>query len=130
MLRRIVYRGAYVDLTPSADLADILSSARRRNACCEVTGLPWFDDGRFLQVLEGEEEVLYRLLDEIKLDARNRQVTLIQNDPITTRLFTSWAMASAPFDEIQVVYAHLREVLRSIDPKLGVYEHLHGFLVP
>jgi hypothetical protein len=76
---------------PLQDLEDILGKARAKNTALGVTGLLLYVDGGFLQVLEGEENVLRQLYDTIAKDTRHwdARVLLDQKAP---RNFGEWSM--------------------------------------
>jgi hypothetical protein len=90
-VRQIVYisTAAY---GVSADPAAILATSRRNNARDRVTGLLWFDGKRFLQALEGEEEVVDRTFRRIQADPRHRALVVLSSRTIAEREFGEWAM--------------------------------------
>ncbi|WP_232834074.1 MULTISPECIES: BLUF domain-containing protein [unclassified Sphingomonas] len=94
MMRQLVYistvrRGAAVD----ADA--ILAQSRRNNARDRVTGLLFFDGKRFLQALEGEDNVVTTAFARIQADERHYALVILSNRVIATREFGEWAMAYA-----------------------------------
>jgi hypothetical protein len=76
----------------AADPAAILATSRRNNARDRVTGLLWFDGKRFLQALEGEEEVVDRTFRRIQADPRHRAMVVLSSRTIAEREFGEWAM--------------------------------------
>lgn len=52
-------------------LKPILATARNNNAVLDVTGLLLYIDGGFLQVLEGQRDVLHELYETIARDPRH-----------------------------------------------------------
>ncbi len=72
-------------------LDEILSRARRNNTSLGVTGMLLYADGGFLQVLEGEPDVLESLYAKIAADKRhwNAQVLLKRQ---AARAFADWSM--------------------------------------
>ncbi len=75
------------------DLKSIMNSANKNNKKLGITGCLIYHNNFFLQILEGEKDLVLELLDTIKLDDRNEQVTLLSTDESKDRLFTEWAMA-------------------------------------
>ncbi|MEN8789623.1 MAG: BLUF domain-containing protein [Flavobacteriaceae bacterium] len=75
------------------DLKAIMKSASVNNSKHGITGCLIYHNNFFLQILEGEKEVVLRLLDTIKLDGRNGQLTVLSTDESADRLFKEWAMA-------------------------------------
>jgi len=63
------------------------------NKLADVTGLLVYVDGNFLQVLEGEHEVVSTLLEKISQDHRHTDVKVVYKTIIEKRTFNSWQMA-------------------------------------
>lgn len=77
--------------TPSAgDLDLLVAKARARNRRLGVTGLLLFEDGCFLQSLEGPPESLNSLWSSIKRDARHEHIEVLSEHIATARLFSDW----------------------------------------
>ena len=75
------------------DIKDIMDVSTKNNAELGITGCLMFYKSFFLQILEGEEEVVLDLYDKIKNDRRNDQVTLLSTDNSKFRIFKEWSMA-------------------------------------
>ena len=93
MLHCIGYRSDAIPSFQAETLENILSVAIKVNAERNVTGLLCFNNGKFLQFLEGEAEVVVQLYDKIKLDKRHTNVRTIFNNAINDRAFPDWSMA-------------------------------------
>jgi len=76
-----------------AEIKSILASAHKNNPALNVTGALLYSGGYFCQVIEGPEEVLEELFENIQLDSRHGQVTVLHFEPIEKRSFGKWAMA-------------------------------------
>jgi hypothetical protein len=74
-------------------LEDLLQVSRARNASLGVTGALLFNEGRFLQVLEGDETQVRALYNSILRDRRHSDVTLMTAEPGARRRFARWSMA-------------------------------------
>ena len=74
------------------DLALLLAVSRTNNEPHRVTGLLLFEDGRFLQSLEGPERAVRATLGRIAADPRHTDVRLLEETPIAERRFGSWSM--------------------------------------
>ena len=70
-----------------------MSDARDGNARQNVSGVLIYKDEVFLQVLEGEHDVLERLIRNITADRRHGDVKIISDDAIDKRDFDAWHMA-------------------------------------
>lgn len=74
------------------DLKDILDTARENNPKHDITGVLFYDKGQFIQVLEGEKEVIERLLSTIKEDERHDEVEILMDHQIKDRELDQWNM--------------------------------------
>ncbi len=78
---------------PGTDVFDsILESSRRNNDRNGITGVLFYSDGHFLQVLEGESLVVRQIYDRIMTDSRHRDIVLLLNEPVARRDFDGWTM--------------------------------------
>ena len=56
-------------------------------------------EGTFIQVLEGEEEVVNAMLMKIASDKRHKNLTVVHDEPIQKREFGNWEMAFRALDD-------------------------------
>lgn len=75
------------------DLEDILETARGNNARSAITGALTYVDGCFLQILEGEEDAVHRLMARIAADLRHETITVLHSEDMPARSFSDWQMA-------------------------------------
>lgn len=94
MLFRIIY-SSRSRCTPG-EAAKLLDHSRTNNARIDVTGALYLSDGRFLQYLEGEKEVVGSLYQRISLDRRHTECQLLDQRPISRRVYSGWSMAWLP----------------------------------
>jgi hypothetical protein len=80
------------------ELRDILKVARENNKSLDITGMLLYQDGFFIQALEGEEAAVTTLYDKIKTDPRHRNVLQVYRQTIKNRSFTDWSMGFNKFD--------------------------------
>lgn len=98
MLIRLIYSSEVaVALTPSA-VQEIVESARAANQRRHITGVLAFDRHSFLQVLEGEREVVSEVFCRIAKDTRHRRVQLLESMAVDERQFATWSMGFAAAD--------------------------------
>lgn len=81
------------------EIRKILASARKNNPALGVTGALLYSGGYFCQVIEGSEEVLEELFENIQMDNRHGDVTVLHFEPIEARGFSDWAMALAGVED-------------------------------
>lgn len=92
-LIQIIYVSqANADLTTVA-FEELLAHARAKNAELGITGILLYDDQKFIQVIEGEREVVEALYASLLADSRHKNLVQLLNIPITQRTFPSWSMA-------------------------------------
>lgn len=92
----ISYLSEYTGRPASIDqhLADIVVTAKRRNAQLGITGLLFYHAGKFIQVIEGEESHLRELMASIEADLRHRNLTYLIDLAVEKRGFSDWNMDS------------------------------------
>lgn len=73
-------------------LRDLLSVARTTNTGLGVSGMLLHVDGAFLQVLEGEHDVVEKLYAHILRDRRHRGCLRLVARDISERNFPDWSM--------------------------------------
>lgn len=81
--------------TPGLDVADILALvevAQSRNAELGITGVLFYDHGRFLQWLEGPAPALEDVLAAISQDQRHNGIEVLSNEPLAARRYSDWHM--------------------------------------
>ena len=80
--------------TADRDMVDsILATARRRNAEIGVTGALLFTEGRFVQALEGDRDMVRATYDRIATDPRHNGVEVLASQFSDRRRFKEWSMA-------------------------------------
>ena len=78
-------------MSPS-DLVEILEQARRNNARLQVSGMLLHANGTFLQVLEGDPEVVESLYSIIEEDRRHVDLRILLREQDVERSFGDWTM--------------------------------------
>jgi len=92
-LERLVYRSDAVAVNDGpVDISNIVTTSVRNNGRRRVTGALALHDGGFVQVLEGDPEVLTTLMEAIEVDERHRNVRVLARWPVQAQLFLGWAM--------------------------------------
>ena len=92
MISQIVYVSSASRAFTKPELQALLEEIRQRNTELGVTGMLLYKDGNFMQVLEGEQEVLARLLTIIERDSRHRGFLVLLRASFEERLFPDWSM--------------------------------------
>lgn len=92
---QLVYESEATGPVSKDFLADILTVARRRNGEEGLTGMLIYNDGRFVQVLEGYEENVIACFNRIKRDTRHGNIWTLARMEIEKRSFAGWTMGLA-----------------------------------
>jgi hypothetical protein len=91
-----VYTLAYVSTASTAlggqELSEILAVSRENNEKVAITGALLYQDGKFLQILEGEEAPVRELYRRIAEDPRHHASTIVFQGAIQEREFPGWSM--------------------------------------
>ncbi len=83
----------------AADLQSLLEQCRGYNGAAGITGMMLYEDGNFIQLLEGEKAVIRRLFERIGRDLRHRGVMLLHEEETDARQFESWSMGFRPIEK-------------------------------
>ena len=77
--------------TPRArDIDALAGRARARNRSLDVTGMLLFEDGCFLQTLEGPPGAVAQLWSSIQRDERHEHIEVLSEHMAASRLFSDW----------------------------------------
>ena len=99
-LKRVVYVSEKTDVSDTT-LKDIIASSKKNNPEEGVTGCLLSGNNSFLQLLEGPAEFINKLYSKIIRDNRHRNVVTLCDEKIDERLFSSWSMKLAPFENME-----------------------------
>lgn len=100
MLFHLVYVSTASEPMGEGDLAALLGQSRERNARNGVTGMLLFKDGRFIQLLEGQEEDVKEIFGSIRRDERHHGVEVLWSRYAQYREFPDWTMGFQNIDEV------------------------------
>lgn len=92
-LYSLLYSSAETEPMTELGLADLLIKAREYNQSHDITGMLLYRKCSFMQLLEGDKEVIEDLYDsKIILDDRHIAVTKFYTSHIDERIFPDWSM--------------------------------------
>jgi hypothetical protein len=74
------------------ELRDLLEICVRNNRRLEVTGMLLYRDGKFMQVLEGEESVVKGVYEKLGRDPRHSGLVALLRGSVSDRNFPDWSM--------------------------------------
>lgn len=81
-------------LSGSSTLNDIAEIAVHANKKHDVTGILCYGNGCFFQCVEGTEQTLTNLKNNLLKDDRHKDFTILDFSPIDDRRFHSWSLRS------------------------------------
>ncbi len=99
---QLIYASTATAEMDKRDLAALLEKARVKNERLGVTGLLLYQDGAFIQVLEGEKETLRALYQTIVADERHTDVVLLREGAVERREFGAWSMGFKTVDAAEM----------------------------
>lgn len=114
-----IYRVAYVSEASAGfgpdDLAEIGVESVQRNTAADITGILVFDEGKILQILEGERGAVMALFEKISRDPRHVAIRQVAGAEQEARLLSCWSVisgqtSSAPAElrqQFHELHAHL-----------------------
>jgi hypothetical protein len=93
----MIYRMLYISTArkdfADSDLVQIMATATKRNRANKITGLLIYDGRRFMQYLEGEENIVRATFERIERDPRHFAVVVLKKTEGPKRQFSDWDMA-------------------------------------
>lgn len=95
----LMYSSYATEGTSPTSLEIILEQARRKNARLDITGILLYRQGRFYQYLEGTEEAVRGVYDEIQQDSRHTHLRILLETSVPSRRFSEWTMGYEPLRE-------------------------------
>lgn len=92
MLVRLLYASRPVQPLSQGIVDAILAQSLKRNPPRGITGILCYNEGLFLQVLEGGRDVVCALYNTIARDPRHAEVCILSFEEIAERRFGGWTM--------------------------------------
>lgn len=123
----LIYMSRAAVPLPAAALVDLLRQAQAANREAGITGLLVYHEGRFMQVLEGEQAAVMATYGRILRDPRHREVHKLTERKIAARSFPVWSMAFQETDRLR--FDQLIQLAGYLDPA-QLHEALPGPTTP
>ena len=99
-LKQVIYVSEKTD-TSSGSLTDIYDISQKNNSESEISGCLLIGSNSYLQLLEGPDSAVENLYSKIKVDNRHKKVKKLFEQHIDEKLFSSWSMKFAPFNNVE-----------------------------
>ena len=116
MLHSLCYISNAKMLWPKFQLNKLYSFCKQRNKIIGITGVLIYDEGTFIEVLEGEKANVSALFSKIKKDDRHDHITVMLKTQIEHRIFHNFYTASR--------YVSNQKLLDSLELELQQQESL------
>lgn len=97
----LIYASRSTECFHEHEIPDLLQHGRVANARLEITGMLLYIAGSFLQVLEGQPEMVDSVYRKIMADNRHTQLALIAREFIPERAFEGWTMMHKTLDPVE-----------------------------
>jgi len=91
-IHQLIYVSAARHPFSSEQLDRLLEQSRRHNGRNGLTGLLLYEDGSFLQLLEGPAEAVRATFSRIAQDPRHHRVMSVHEADVNERSFPDWSM--------------------------------------
>ena len=99
-LKQVIYVSEKTE-TFSDSLTDIYDISQKNNLESGISGCLLIGSNSYLQLLEGPDSAVENLYSKIKMDSRHKKVKKLFEQHIEEKLFSSWSMKFAPFNNIK-----------------------------
>jgi len=86
----LTYQSHALSAPSDEELSGLVEQARVRNSRHGVTGMLLYEDGRYLQTLEGPPEGLDEIWSSIKRDERHDDIEVLSQHLVQSRIFSDW----------------------------------------
>lgn len=96
----LIYRSVATEQPTKESLARLLELARDANAKRAITGMLLYQNGRYMQMLEGEEAAVRELFGKIAADSRHRLVKEVASGTMARRHFEDWSMGFRDMERV------------------------------
>lgn len=125
----LIYSSGVETYLGDIDISSLLYAARQSNAEHKITGILLHMNGKFIQVLEGEESSVKKLYELISRDRRHKNLKVLLEKEIDKRQFDGWNMGFKNITENELKeYPVLKSYIddKTLDETSGIYDFLVG----
>jgi len=112
MLQMLYVSGASKQMSVD-DIQKILAVSRSNNLRDGITGMLLWADGVFIQILEGEADIVRTVFRRIEKDDRHRNIMVVLEQTAEKRLFTQWSMGFKQLDTDMAADKKLFQISRA-----------------
>lgn len=91
----LTYKSIATAAPGESDIDALVTQARARNRALGVTGMLLFENGAFLQTIEGPPAAVDTLWASIQRDGRHKHIEVLSQHMVAARLFSDWGLLLA-----------------------------------
>lgn len=118
----LIYVSSAVRLMDNVELLKLHEVSQKNNANSEITGMLLYQEGNFMQIIEGEEEHVLELFIKISMDKRHKDIYKIMSGPINKRNFDNWSMGFCNMNDTNYYSNYETFIQENIKLKTFEYE--------
>ena len=107
----VVYVSDAARAFDAPELQQLAIDAAQRNAEREVSGFLYYQDGKFLQYIEGADSNVSALMEKITGDPRHTVTHQRRDALLPTRRFPNWSMRRLTREKLVVLEELLRDIV-------------------
>ncbi len=89
---QIVYYSEATKLFSEQEIIELLTKSNQYNSSRGITGCLVYANNKFIQLLEGEHDVVVELYEKIKKDPRHKNLLTVIEMSVSQKLFPNWGM--------------------------------------
>lgn len=119
----MVYISSAIMGLSDREIGSIVRAARVNNGLLNISGILLYNSRNFMQLIEGEEEVVEALYKKISIDRRHTNITLLLKEKITHRNFEQWEMGFKKLDSFVDVDPEISNHFLNEDANAAVYKN-------
>lgn len=98
-------------LSGASTLNDIAETSIRNNKINNITGILCYGNGYFFQYVEGTEQALTNLKNQLLMDDRHKDLKMLEFSAIEARRFQSWSLRSIVLEQWLFKDPNLKKLL-------------------
>lgn len=110
----LVYRSYATKNLNQKSVTQIINTSQMHNAKTNLTGLLFYRQNTFIQLLEGEEQAVRELYEKISKDIRHYDIKILIESKSSMRIVPQWSMTYVESASADILVKALFEVFESM----------------
>lgn len=92
MVGSLLYRSTALQPPTESELGQLIRMSQRRNRALGITGMLVYENGKYLQSLEGPPDAMEEVWSSIRRDPRHCSIEVLKQTLMPGRIFSGWDM--------------------------------------